>query len=151
MVTQNVECTCVLVVEEESEPPPKNEKNESKKLTAWCGCSCSTAPMSRFFLGAALASKSSSERRTASSSLIAVSVTTKVFFVFSAGECSPVQQLTQKGQGTVPNWVPFRVPGSPRGPFCGFGSPLGLLFCPKVPFFSILGKERVKAFPLLSI
>ena len=40
---------------------------------------------------------------------------------------------------TVPNRVPFRVPGSPRGSFCGFGSPLGLLFCPKVPFFSILG------------
>ena len=40
---------------------------------------------------------------------------------------------------TVPNWVPFRVPGSPWGPFCGFGSPLGLLFCLKVPFFSILG------------
>ena len=39
---------------------------------------------------------------------------------------------------TVPKWVPFRVPGSPRGPFCGFGSPLGLLFCSKVPFFSIL-------------
>ena len=27
----------------------------------------------------------------------------------------------------------------PRGLFCGFGSPLGLLFCLKVPFFSILG------------
>ena len=40
---------------------------------------------------------------------------------------------------TVPNWVPFRGPGSPRGPFCGFGSPLGLLFRPKVPFFSIIG------------
>ena len=40
---------------------------------------------------------------------------------------------------TVPNWVPLRVPGSPRGPFCRFGSPLGLLFCLKVPFFSILG------------
>ena len=37
--------------------------------------------------------------------------------------------------GAVPNWVPFRIPGSPRGPFCGFGSPLGLLFCLKVPFF----------------
>ena len=29
--------------------------------------------------------------------------------------------------------------GSPRGPFCGFGSPLGLLFCLKDPFFSISG------------
>ena len=36
---------------------------------------------------------------------------------------------------TVPNRVPFRGPRSPRGPFCGFGSPLGLLFCLKVPFF----------------
>ena len=73
MVTQNVECTCVLVVEEESEPPPKNEKNESKKLTAWCGCSCSAAPISRFFLGAELASDRSRDKRTACS-LIAVSV-----------------------------------------------------------------------------
>ena len=39
---------------------------------------------------------------------------------------------TRVGHATVPNWVPFRVPGSPRGPFCGFGSPLGLLFCLKV-------------------
>ena len=49
------------------EPPPKKEKKESKKLTAWCAaCSCSTAPMSRFFLGAALASDSNRVRRTAS-------------------------------------------------------------------------------------
>ena len=34
---------------------------------------------------------------------------------------------------------PLRGPGDPRGPFSGFGSPLGLLFCLKVPFFSILG------------
>ena len=40
---------------------------------------------------------------------------------------------------TVPNWVP----GSPRGPFCRFGSPLGLLFCPKVPFFTILVQRRL--------
>ena len=45
--------------------------------------------------------------------------------------------LKSQGQGpTVPKWVPF---GSPRGPFCEFGSPLGLLFCPEVPCFSILG------------
>ena len=39
---------------------------------------------------------------------------------------------------TVPKWVPFRGPGSPRGPFWGFGSPLGPLFMFWVPFFSIL-------------
>ena len=72
-IALNEQPTCVLVIGEESEPPPKNEKKESKKLTAWCGCSCSAAPMSRFFLGAALASASSRDRRTASS-LIAVSV-----------------------------------------------------------------------------
>jgi len=27
---------------------------------------------------------------------------------------------------TVPQWVPFRVPGSPWGPFWGFGSPFSL-------------------------
>ena len=47
--------------------------------------------------------------------------------------------ITVVNIATVPNWVPFRGPGSPRGPFCGFGYPLGLLFCLKVPFFSILG------------
>ena len=34
-------------------------------------------------------------------------------------------------EGTVPQWVPFRVPRSPRGPFWEFGSPfyvLGPLF-----------------------
>ena len=34
--------------------------------------------------------------------------------------------------------------GSLGGPFCGFGSPLGLLFCPKVPFFSILALRTRK-------
>jgi len=61
-----------VVAGEESEPPPKKEKKESKKLTAWWACSCSTAPISRFFLGAALASESSRERRIASN-FIAVS------------------------------------------------------------------------------
>ena len=31
-----------------------------------------------------------------------------------------------------------------RGPFRGFGFPLGLLFCRKVPFFSILGERTRK-------
>ena len=31
---------------------------------------------------------------------------------------------------TVPNWVPYREPGSPRGPFCGFGSPFWSPFGP---------------------
>ena len=31
-------------------------------------------------------------------------------------------------KSAVPNWVP------PRGPFCGFGFPLGLLFVPRSPF-----------------
>ena len=65
--------TGVLVIGEESKPPAKNEKKESKKLTAWCGCSCSAAPISLLFLGAELASDSSRDRRSASS-LIAVSV-----------------------------------------------------------------------------
>ena len=39
---------------------------------------------------------------------------------------------------TVPNWVLFRGPGSPREPFWGFGSPLGPLLMFWVPFFSIL-------------
>ena len=64
--------TLALVIESVSEPPPKKEKNESKKLTAWCGCSFSTAPMSLFFLGAAIASHRNNERRT-TSNLIASS------------------------------------------------------------------------------
>ena len=44
---------------------------------------------------------------------------------------------------TVPIWVPFRVPGPP-GPlgdlFVNLGPLIGLFFCLKVPFFSILGK-----------
>ena len=39
-----------------------------------------------------------------------------------------VVETSRNTDGTVPTWVPF----------CGFGSPLGLLFCSKVPFFSIL-------------
>ena len=64
--------TLALVIGNVSEPPPKKEKKESKKLTAWCGCSCSTAPMSRFFLGAAIAFHINNERRT-TSNLIASS------------------------------------------------------------------------------
>ena len=67
-----MQLTLALVIGEESEPPPKKEKKESKKLTAWCGCSCSTAPMSRFFLGAAIAFHINNERRT-TSNLIASS------------------------------------------------------------------------------
>ena len=67
------EPTRVLVIGEESGPLAKNEKKESKKLTAWCGCSCASTPISRFFLGAELASDSSRDRRTACS-LIAMSV-----------------------------------------------------------------------------
>ena len=64
----------MILIGEESELP-KNEKKESKKLTAWCWVSCtlSSWPMSRFFLGAALASDSSREMKTASN-LIAGSV-----------------------------------------------------------------------------
>ena len=38
---------------------------------------------------------------------------------------------------TVPIWVPFRVPGPL---FVNLGPLIGLFFCLKVPFFSILGK-----------
>ena len=68
------EPTRVLVIGEESGPLAKNEKKESKKLTAWCGCSCSAAPiMSRFFLGAALVSNSSRQRKTASNLISPIS------------------------------------------------------------------------------
>ena len=52
---------------------------------------------------------------------------------------------------TVPNWVPFRVPGSPWGPFCGFGPCLVSFFVPRSPFSPFWAKERVKTYPLLSI
>ena len=48
---------------------------------------------------------------------------------------------SKRGQAhttSVPNWVPFREPGSPRGPFCGFGSP----FLSQGPIFSILACDE---------
>ena len=47
-------------------------------------------------------------------------------------------QNREKRRCTVTQWVPFRVPGSPRGPFWGFGTPLDPLLMFWVPFFSIL-------------
>ena len=48
----------------------------------------------------------------------------------SIGCCFPVRV------STVPNWVPFRGPGSPRGPFCGFGPLQVSFFVSRSPFSS---------------
>ena len=45
---------------------------------------------------------------------------------------------------TVTQWVPYRGPGSPRGPFWGFGSTLGPLFMFWVPFFLYFRLKNAK-------
>ena len=55
-------------------------------------------------------------------------------FCFGVINCAGIDAIP-----LCPIRSPLREPRSPRGPFCRFGSPLGLLFCPKVPFSSILG------------
>ena len=65
-----------------------------------------------------------------------------MFFMSSEETCGIAYNAMHMGaskklgeeESTVPKWVPFRVPGSPRGPFWGFGSPFHVLG----PLFSIL-------------